>query len=125
MDSFRTPFEHHFHHEITIIAALSAHPSAPREGTPEAGAASTIFKKWGKATVTKAGVGDVVPFFLLNLDGTAEGGMWASWPPMPAPVKWGLVNIAGAWYGRWWKFASCDAKGLPRELYAQEGEAKA
>jgi hypothetical protein len=24
-------------------------------------------------------VTDVVPFFLLNLDRTAEGGMWANW----------------------------------------------
>jgi len=118
MDSFRAPFEHHFHHEITTIAALSSHPNAPVEGTPSATAASAIFKTWGKATVTKAGVSDVVPFFLLNLDRTAEGGMWADWPPMPAPVRWGLVNVAGAWYGRRWRFASCDAGGMPRELYA-------
>lgn len=125
MDSFRAPFEQHFHHEIAVIAALSAHPRAPAEGSPEAAAASAVFKRWGKATVTKAGVADVVPFFLLNLDRTVEGGLWATWPPMPAPVKWGLVNIAGAWHGRLWKFASCDTQGQPRELYALGGEAKA
>jgi len=37
---------------------------------------------------------------------------------MPAPVKWGLVNVAGAYYWGRWKFASCDAAGKPRALYA-------
>lgn len=118
MDSFREPFEHHFHHEIPIIAAMASHPKAPAEGSPEAAKASAIFKAWGKKTVTKAGTLDVVPFFLLNLDATAEGGLWKNWPPMPAPIRWGLVNLAGSWYGAWWKFASCDGQGRPRELYA-------
>lgn len=118
MDSFHAPFEHHFHHEITTLASLSNHPRAPAPESPEAAAASAVFKTWGKRTVTKAGVTDVVPFFLMNLDRTFEEGMWANWPPMPAPVKWGLVNVAGAWYGSWWRFASCDAQGMPRELAA-------
>lgn len=127
MDSFRQPFEHHFHHEISTIASLATHPSAPAEGSPEEVAASAIFKAWGKKTVTKAGMTDVVPFFLMNLDSFAEDGMWASWPPMPAPVKWGMTNIVGMWYGGYWKFASCDAFGAPRELHALEkkkGDAK-
>jgi hypothetical protein len=118
MDSFKAPFEHHFHHEIATIASMASHPRAPVEGTPEAAAASAVFKAWGKKTVTKAGTADVVPFFLMNLDATAEGGLWANWPPMPAPIRWGLVNLAGAWYGSRWRFASCDAQGKPRELYA-------
>ncbi|KAF7560089.1 hypothetical protein G7046_g4069 [Stylonectria norvegica] len=118
MDSFKPAFENHFHSEIATIAALAGHRSVPADGTPEATLASNTFKTWGKATVTKAGMLDVVPFFLLNLDRTAEGGLWANWPPMPAPVKWGMVNLAGSWYGSWWKFASCDAQGLPQELYA-------
>ncbi|KAK2039832.1 hypothetical protein LZ31DRAFT_598546 [Colletotrichum somersetense] len=118
MKGFQEPFESHFHSEISTIAGLAAHPNAPKEGTPEAANASLTFKKWGKSTVTKAGTADVVPFFLLNLDRTAEDGMWANWPPMPAPIKWGLVNLAGAWHWGWWKFASCDAVGQPRELYA-------
>ncbi|KAI1465097.1 uncharacterized protein F4812DRAFT_131467 [Daldinia caldariorum] len=119
MGSFREPFETHFHREVATIAALAEHPKAPAPGTPEAEEAAATFKSWGKATVTKAGTLDVVPFFLLNLDGTAEEGLWANWPPMPAPIKWGLVNVAGAWHGRWWKFSSC-AGGRPRKLYALE-----
>lgn len=118
MDSFKDNFENHFHSEISTIAALSQHSKAPAENTPEGDAASLTFKVWGKKTVTKAGMLDVVPFFLLNLDRTAEDGLWANWPPMPAPVKWGLVNVAGSWYGSWWKFSSCDSQGQPQELYA-------
>ena len=118
MKSFQTPFESHFHSEITTIAKLADHPNTPKEGTPVQAAASATFKSWGKSTVTKAGVTDVVPFFLLNLDRTVEDGTWANWPPMPAPIKWGLINIAGAVHSGWWKFASCDAAGKPRELWA-------
>ncbi|KAL1845559.1 hypothetical protein VTK73DRAFT_490 [Phialemonium thermophilum] len=126
MSSFQAPFETHFHNEITTIAALADHPSAPKEGSPEAAAAAAVFKTWGKTTVSKAGYLDVLPFFLLNLDATFEDGTWAHWPPMPAPIRWGLVNIGGAFHYGWWKFASCDAGGRPRELWAlQHGVAKA
>lgn len=118
MHTFQTPFEHHFHSEIAHIASLAGLPSAPAPGSPEADNAAALFKAWGKKTVTKAGTTDVVPFFLMNLDTTYEEGRWASWPPMPAPVRWGLVNLAGSWNWSWWKFASCDSAGRPRELYA-------
>lgn len=118
MNSFHQPFESHFHSEIQTIAGLADHPNAPKPDTPEAAAAFATFKSWGKTTVTKAGTMDVVPFFLLNLDKTAEGGMWANWPPMPAPIRWGLINIAGLYNSAYWKFASCDAAGQRRELYA-------
>lgn len=121
MDSFKGPFEHHFHHEIDEIAKLSKHPNVPVPGSSAAEAASTIFKTWGKKTVSEAGMTDVLPFFLMNLDRTAEEGMWANWPPMPPPIRWAMVNVVGAWYGSWWKFASCDAAGQPRELYALQG----
>ncbi|KAK4167215.1 hypothetical protein QBC43DRAFT_312349 [Cladorrhinum sp. PSN259] len=130
MASFQDPFENHFHSEISTIAKFSEHPNTPKEGTPENAAAAATFKAWGKATVTKAGMTDVVPFFLLNLDRTVEDGMWANWPPMPAPIKWGLINLAGSWHSGWWKFASCSSDGQPQELWtfraaAQQDKAKA
>ncbi|KAK4200241.1 hypothetical protein QBC40DRAFT_226238 [Triangularia verruculosa] len=123
MGTFQEPFEKHFHSEISTIAKFSEHPNAPKEGTPENTAAAATFKAWGKSTVTKAGMTDVVPFFLLNLDRTVEDGMWANWPPMPAPIKWGLINIAGAFHSGWWKFASCDSNGQPQELWAYRAAA--
>ncbi|KAI0407290.1 hypothetical protein F4802DRAFT_554912 [Xylaria palmicola] len=117
MSSFQEPFGAHFHSEISTIADLAQHPNAPAPGSPAEAEAALTFKTWGKSTVTKAGTLDVVPFFLLNLDGTVEDGLWANWPPIPAPIKWGLVNIGGAYHNRWWKFSSC-AGGKPRQLYA-------
>jgi hypothetical protein len=121
MDTFREPFSDHFHSEIGTIAAFADLPSAPKPGTPEAEAAAATFKTWGKKTLTKAGMADVVPFCLLNLDRTYEGGLWATWPPMPAPIRWMLVNIFGSWNGGWWKFTSCDSAGNPKPLYALQG----
>ena len=141
MGSFSGPFETHFHNEIKTIADMAGHAAAPKPGSPEEAAAGQTFKAWGKATVSKAGMLDVVPFFLLNLDRTVEDGLWANWPPMPAPIKvcveapsplgdaitkprqWGMVNLAGSWYSSWWKFSSCDANQRPKELYVRGAEA--
>jgi hypothetical protein len=120
MSSFQDPFCHHFHHEITTIASFGDLPGAISPGSKEADQAAAVFKAWGKKTVTKAGTFDVVPFFLMNLDATYEEGKWANWPPMPAPIRWGLVNVAGSVHWGWWKFSSCDGSGQPRELYAIE-----
>jgi hypothetical protein len=118
MTAFQTPFVTHFHNEIATIASFANLPTAPAPNSKTAEDAALVFKMWGKKTVTNAGMLDVVPFFLMNLDATFEEGMWADWPPMPAVVKWGLVNVAGRVYGEWWKFASCDGGGRKRGLYA-------
>ena len=120
MASFEKPFAAHFRNEIATIAALADHPNAPPAGTPDEAEAAAVFKAWGKATVSKAGMLDAVPFFLLNHDcsGGFEDGRWAAWPPMPAPIRWGLVNLVGAWNSGWWQFSSCDSAGQPQTLYA-------
>ncbi|KAF2643218.1 hypothetical protein P280DRAFT_467284 [Massarina eburnea CBS 473.64] len=118
MAAFQDAFSNHFHAEIVTIASFSELPTAPKPTSVEATQAAAIFKTWGKKTVMKSGTTDGVPFLLLNLDVTYEKGMWASWPPMPAPIRWGLVNVGGAYHWGRWKFASCDAAGRPRELYA-------
>ncbi|KAL8408696.1 hypothetical protein RB594_007230 [Gaeumannomyces avenae] len=120
MTGFQEPFEEHFRSEISTIADLAAHPNAPKSGTPEADKAAATFSAWGKKTVMKAGISDVVPFFLVNLDASYEGGRWANWPPIPPPIKWSLVNLVGSWYGGRWRFASCDGAGNRRELSALE-----
>ncbi|KUI57384.1 hypothetical protein VP1G_04661 [Cytospora mali] len=123
LDSFHVNFETHFHNEIRTLSNLASHPNAPAPDTPRAAEAFNTFKTWGKSTVTKAGTTDVVPFFLLNLDRTNqfEDGLWANWPPIPAPIKWGLINIGGWINGNYWKFSSCDSAGNRRELYALQG----
>lgn len=118
MSSFNMHLQAHFHREIQTIADLADHPRAPKEGTPEAVAAAAIFKAWSKSIVTKPGLTDVAPFFLLNHDRTAEEGTWANWPPTFAPLKWGVANLGGARHSMWWRFSSCNLEGRPRELWA-------
>ncbi|KAJ3491335.1 hypothetical protein NLG97_g5613 [Lecanicillium saksenae] len=124
MDSFRERFGNHLHSEVKTIADLAKHRNAPAEGSEEAAAAALVFKTWGKKTITKAGMTDVVPFFFLNLDRTFENGKWTNWPPMPAPIRWILTNVVGTYYGNWWRFSSCSSNGSPRELLALELHAK-
>lgn len=114
MDSMREPLEQHLHHEVAVMAATATHRNTPARDSPAGAVAAATLKAWGKKTVRKAGVADVVPLFLLNADRTAEGGAWRDWPPMPRVVRWALVNVVGAVHGGWWRFASCDARGEPR-----------
>lgn len=118
MKEFEEPFNHHFHSEIRTIASLAA-------STDDVPAAAPIFKAWGKATVTKAGYLDVLPFLFLNFDRTFEEGYWKDWPPMPKPIKYLLVRGCAWWYQGWWRFASCDIDGYPKELYALGDESEA
>ncbi|UNI24626.1 hypothetical protein JDV02_010360 [Purpureocillium takamizusanense] len=118
MAAFEKPFEAHFRSEIDTIAALAAHPNTPREGTPEAAAARSRFDAWGRRSVLTGGVTDVSMFFLFNLDRGHEGGRWSEWPEVPAALRWALTRTLGGWHAGWWRFASCDADGWPRELYA-------
>ncbi|KAL1297869.1 hypothetical protein AAFC00_006392 [Neodothiora populina] len=121
MDTFREPFTNHFHSEIHTIANFSNLSSATSSSPEMREAAALTFKTWGKKTLTKAGMTDVVPFALLNMDATFEDGKWANWPPMPGPVKWMLLNVFGSWNWGWWKFSSCGSAGMPRPLYALQG----
>ncbi|KAF2465510.1 uncharacterized protein BDR25DRAFT_239492 [Lindgomyces ingoldianus] len=104
------PLNTHFHSEISVIAALASSGDAP--------AAAPIFAAWGKNTVTKAGYADCVPFLFLNFDRTYEDGYWKEWPPMPKVIRFLMVRVSAWWHQGWWRFASCDIDGYPKQLYA-------
>jgi len=55
-------------------------------------------------------------FFFLNVDATFEEGMWRDWPPIPWLVKWLMMRVFGCWHSGFWRFASCDYEGRPKEL---------
>jgi hypothetical protein len=118
MDSFRDAFESHFHAEIVTLADLANHPNAPAPDTPAEADVGVKLQNWGRKLGQRVSVAEGAPFFFLNLDRTAEDGLWASWPPVPAPVRWILVNLVGAVHSSWWKFTSCDTAGKPRPLWA-------
>jgi len=56
-------------------------------------------------------------FYLMNIDTGFEDGLWAGWPPIPGPIKWGLITFS-RWTSGMWKFASCDQNGQMVKLYA-------
>ncbi|KAF2011924.1 hypothetical protein BU24DRAFT_353168 [Aaosphaeria arxii CBS 175.79] len=119
MKTFEAPLDHHFHSEISTIASLSRMGSFPN--------ATAVFKTWGRQTLTKAGYAEVFAFVFLNFDRTYEERLWESWPPMPYPIRWALIRYSAWWHQGWWRFASCDIDGYPKDLYAlgDAGEAQA
>lgn len=118
MDAFKVPFEKHFRSEIDTIAALASHPKTPEQGSEAYKAAKNSFDKWGEGAIIRGGITDVVMFFLFNLDRDFEDGLWEDWPEVPGLVRWVGSRVVSRWHGGWWKFASCDANGKLRKLYA-------
>ncbi|KAH7165163.1 hypothetical protein EDB81DRAFT_865368 [Dactylonectria macrodidyma] len=118
MRAFQQPFEDHFRSEIDTIAALASHSNSPELGSKEYIASKARFDKWGQSSVLTGGVTDVAMFLLFNLDRDFEDGLWKNWPEVPGPVRWVGSRVVGRWHGGWWKFASCDADGKRKELYA-------
>lgn len=117
MEELKEPFEKHMHGEVEVIAGLARHPHAPKEGSEAEKEAKMLFKTWGKNTASKHSL-LLTSMFFMNLDRTFEEGRWAHWPPMPEPIRWGITNVVGMAFPKFWKFASCDSRGLPRELHA-------
>ncbi|KAF2094425.1 hypothetical protein NA57DRAFT_46452 [Rhizodiscina lignyota] len=118
MTAFQEPFEIHMRSEITTIANLAGHERAPVVGSAKEKSTQSTFDAREGKKLLMSGATDVMPFFLFNFDSSYEDGLWANWPPIPAPVRWGLINVAKFWHPGWWKFASCDAARRTIPLYA-------
>lgn len=118
LDEIREPFESHFNEEISVLASLSTHRNNPEPGSEAERKTIAAFDKWGQDSLMQPGITDVLVFFLLNMDRDYEEGIWRDWPPIPTPARWAITNVAGLWHNSWWKFASCDASGRRKELYA-------
>jgi hemerythrin-like domain-containing protein len=120
MDAFRQPLEQHLHSEVAAIAAIATHPQvAPLDAnSAEIKAINKATSSWSRNATTKAGSTDVIPFILMNMDSTFEGGLWSSWPNMSWAYKWVMLTLGGSWNGGWWLFTSCDVAGKPQRLFA-------
>lgn len=106
IDSFASALDQHLHEEIDTLLSLSEFGDRlDLEG---------ISAMEAKKVMAGLSMTSCMPSFLLNHDVTYEGGMHASFPPMPKPVKWVLMHILTMWHWKWWKFASCDTYGVPK-----------
>jgi hypothetical protein len=115
IDSFSPALMAHLAEEIPTILSLSRFGS------------KVPLLKLSKVEMRKASdkipKTEGLPFFMMNLDRTFENGMWESWPPIPAAIRWPLIRViawqhAGWQHAGWWRFASCDYDGYPKKLYA-------
>jgi hypothetical protein len=118
MATFQEPFDNHMRAEVSTIAALANHPKTPKLGSEQEKSVNKAFETREGNNLMKAGMTDVLPFFLFNYDREYEDSIWADWPPIPGPVRWGIMNVAKLLHPSWWKFAACDAQRQRRPLYA-------
>ncbi|KAJ9296759.1 hypothetical protein DTO271G3_4958 [Paecilomyces variotii] len=106
LDSFGAALHSHLEHEPANLLALSKY--------------SFDMKALGDHTtqygLQRYSTTDVLPILWYNLDTKFEDGKWESFPPLPAPVKWYMVNVLGWWRSNWWRFASCNASLVEKEL---------
>ncbi|KAF2492128.1 hypothetical protein BU16DRAFT_551840 [Lophium mytilinum] len=108
MDTFLEPLTTHLNDEIPTLLALREYgDSLDLKGIVE----KEVEMVMGSLSKTTQ-----LPLFLLNHDVTFEGGIH-DFPPIPPPVRWALMRILPLVHPSWWKFASCDSSGMPRELY--------
>ncbi|EED15155.1 conserved hypothetical protein [Talaromyces stipitatus ATCC 10500] len=110
IDSFVPALNNHLKSEIQCLLALAQY----REKLPIA----RLWDREGFRSVTSMTKFGALPFFFLNLDLTAEGGLYKDWPAIPAPVKWAITHVTTIPHQGYWKFASCDRNGVPKPLYA-------
>lgn len=118
MASFQDALDSHLRSEVTTIANLANHAKAPAVGSAEEKSNQSTFDAREGKNLLLSGPMDVMPFFLFNFDSEYEEGIWADWPPIPAPVRWGIVSVARIRHPGWWKFASCDTARKRIPLYA-------
>ncbi|MCJ1308244.1 hypothetical protein MMC25_001897 [Agyrium rufum] len=115
IDSFVSALYDHLKSEIQSLLDLS-----------KFGIRLPIAKLWakeGQRSVTSMTTFSALPFFFLNVDITHESYLWKNWPPIPGPARWVITHILTMWHPGYWKFASCDASGVPKPLHT-EGRSK-
>jgi hemerythrin-like domain-containing protein len=109
MDSFITSLSQHLADEIPTILSLSEYGNALD--------LRAMFQREGDQVMKTLSTTKQMPVFLLNHDVTYEGGIH-NFPPIPAPVKFVLMQVCARWNRDWWKFATCGYDGKPKSLYA-------
>jgi hypothetical protein len=115
MDSFASPLQAHLGGEIQTLLSMAEFQTSEND---LGNRFKALCDEEGKKSMQNAVQTIVVPFSLYNHDREFEDGLWKAWPPIPGPMLWIMTRVLGWWHRDWWKFASCNADGVPRELFA-------
>ncbi|KAF6238848.1 hypothetical protein HO173_002720 [Letharia columbiana] len=108
MDAFAPAFATHLANEPPALASLSTYAFDIK----------ALSAKTAEYSMARTSTFNLLPMLWYNLDVEFEGGKWRDFPPVPAPMRWVLVNILGRWQARWWRFGTCGADGKRIELLA-------
>lgn len=112
MDTFGPPLHQHLLHEPAKMASLAKYPIDIR----------ALSEKTAKHSIDHTSTVNLLPMLLFNLDLEFENGKWKDFPPVPAPMRWVMVNVIGWWRAGWWRFGSCGADGRRVRLLALRDE---
>ncbi|RDW60761.1 hypothetical protein BP6252_12144 [Coleophoma cylindrospora] len=114
MDDFAGPLYAHLESEPKVLLSLSRFVTATNHFDLAA-----IGRETGKKSVSLDFVVNVMPCFLLNMEGQEfEGGMWRGFPELPGVARWILKVLVPLWHPRRWRFVACDSDGRKKRLVA-------
>ncbi|KAJ8455591.1 hypothetical protein ONZ45_g18898 [Pleurotus djamor] len=103
LTAFADPLVQHLHDEIPTLAPEELHKFEKADFDGMMAALEHHIKSQG-------GLFTVFPLVMCNHDFKEV----PNWPPIPAPLKWFVQNIAVRRHASYWKFASFDRTGQPR-----------
>ncbi|KAK0611974.1 hypothetical protein B0T14DRAFT_441033 [Immersiella caudata] len=101
----------HLGEEIATLERLRRFGEGRMEGVVK------LAEKEAERSMVQMGLAGIV-WAMGHIDKEYEGGMWASWPPAPGPVKFLTENLLWRLYPGLVKFAACDSHGKMKTLYA-------
>jgi len=114
IDAFAPPLVKHLNEEIFTFVNIPK--LLPKGVKPSDVPFQKIWDAEGKEVMGQMSLATDLTAFLMNHDVEYADGMFASFPPAPAPVKFVLRNVTPWWSASMVKFASCDRFGKPKEL---------
>ncbi|KAI1086273.1 hemerythrin HHE cation binding domain-containing protein [Rostrohypoxylon terebratum] len=109
IDSFGYVLWEHLRDEIPTFVDLR------RYGKKLNGFFPRLTSEAGK-TQQELGIFAGAVFLLVTHDVEYEDGIHIGFPPIPAVIKWGLINVAWWVHRDWWEFAPCDCYGKMKPL---------
>ncbi|KAI1370085.1 hemerythrin HHE cation binding domain-containing protein [Hypoxylon crocopeplum] len=116
IDAFAPALREHLADEIPTFVALN-------EWGEKLKGFHARFALEAQKTELELGILAGAVFLMATHDVEYEGGIHKNFPPIPAPVVWGLRNVAWWAHRDWWAFAPCDRAGKMRPLDVPVSEA--